>query len=83
MVLLTTANDIHTTAGKVADLRRSAEESLRPVGDIAERATGCALTTRPPTTPRGSRSSGNDNTHARQTASTRHLEHTRNVGLNA
>jgi DNA-binding transcriptional ArsR family regulator len=79
--LPTTAIDIHTTAGKLADLHRRAEESLRPDGDTAERATDCALTTGPPTTPRGSRSSGNDNTHARQAASTRHFERTRNAGL--
>ena len=27
--------DIHTTAGKLADLRRRAEEALHPVGDAA------------------------------------------------
>ena len=31
MALLTTAIDIHNTAGKLADLRRRAEESLHPV----------------------------------------------------
>ena len=37
--MTTTEPDIHTTAGKLADLRARAEETLHPVGEAAVERT--------------------------------------------